>query len=107
MLSFSVISHVVLRWIFSIIAFILSSTTSVVHPERGASLRSKSPELKRAKQFWHWRLLIIFHHKHHTTFSELALRFYLFGSNKVNCDENGRLKSSFQINRKQQINNKT
>ena len=77
MLSFSAISHVVLRRLFSIIDFILSSSTSVGRPERGAPLRSKSPERKRAKQ-------------HHTTFSELALRFYLFGSNKVKCDENDR-----------------
>ena len=55
MLSFSAISRVVLRWLFSIIAFILSPPTSVGRPERGASLRSKSPEQKRANQFWHWR----------------------------------------------------
>ena len=29
---------------------------------------------------------MIFHHKQHTTFYELALRFYLFGSNKVKYD---------------------
>ena len=44
MLSFSAISCVVLRRLFPTIAFILSSSTSVGRPERGASLRSKSPE---------------------------------------------------------------
>ena len=38
-------------------------------------------------------LLMIFHHKDHTTFSELALR-----SNKIKCDENDHLESPFQIN---------
>ena len=42
-----------------------------------------------------------FIYKHHTSFSELALRFYLFGSNKVKCDENGHLESAFQIGAKQ------
>ena len=97
MLSFSVISRVVLGRLFSIIAFILWSSTSVGRPERGASMRSKSPERKQENQFW----LMIFHYKHHTTFSELALRFCLFGSNKVKCDENDRLESPFQINAKQ------
>ena len=52
-------------------------------------------------------LLMIFHDKHHTAFFELTLRFYLFRSNKVKCDENDRLKSPLQINAKQWINNKT
>ena len=52
-LSLSSISRVVLHWLFSIIAFILSSSTSVGRPERGASLRSKSPERKRVNQFRH------------------------------------------------------
>ena len=51
-------------------------------------------------------LLMIFHHEHHITCSELALRFYIFRSNKVKCDENDRLESPFQINAKQWINNK-
>ena len=51
--------------------------------------------------------LMIYHHRHHTNFSELALRFYLFGSNVVKCHENDRLESPFQINEKQLINNKT
>ena len=101
MVSFSAISRVVLRLLFSIIAFILSSSTLVGHSERGSSLRSESPERKRAKQFWHCRLLMIFHHKHHITFSELVLRFYFFVSNKVNFDENDRLEAPFQINAKQ------
>ena len=83
MLSFSVISRVVLRRLFSNIAFILSSSISVGRPERCASL------------------MMIFHHKHHTTFSELELRFYLFGSNKVKCDKSDRLESPFQMNAKQ------
>ena len=36
-----------------------------------------------------------------TTFSEFALRFYLFGSNKVKCDGNDCLESLFQVNAKQ------
>ena len=44
---------------------------------------------------------MICYYKHHTTFSELALGFYLFGSNKVKFYENDRLESSFQINAKQ------
>ena len=44
---------------------------------------------------------MIFHHKYHTTYFELALRFYLFASNKVKCDENDRLESLFRINAKQ------
>ena len=36
MLSFSAISGVVVRRLFSIIAFILTSSTSVGRPERGA-----------------------------------------------------------------------
>ena len=78
MLSFSVISRVVLRRLFFNIAFI-SSSTSVGRPERGASLKSKSPERKRADQFWHWRSV--------NDFSK--------------CDENDRLGSPFQINEKQ------
>ena len=50
MLSFSGISRVVLRRLFSIIAFILSSSTSVGHAAHGASLKSKSPVRKRANQ---------------------------------------------------------
>ena len=45
-------------------------------------------------------LLMIFHHKNHITFSKLALRFCLFRSDKVECDENDRLESPFQINAK-------
>ena len=101
MLSFSTISRVVLRRLFPIIAFILSSPISVGRPERGASLRLKSPERTRATNSGTGVLLMIFHHKHHTTFSELALRFYLFGNNKVKYDENDRLESQFQINAKQ------
>ena len=100
MLSFSAISRVVLRRLFSIIAFILSSSTSVERQKRGESLRSKSPEREGANQFWHWRSINDFSHKHYTTFSELALRFYHFESNKVRCDENDRLQSPFQINAK-------
>ena len=55
MLSFYAIPRVVLRRLFFIIAFILSSSIAVGRPERGASLRSKSPERKREKQFWYWR----------------------------------------------------
>ena len=99
MLSCSAISRVVLRRLFSIIAFILSSSTLVGRPERGASLRSKSLEQEQTNSGT-GVLLMIFHHKHHTTFSELALRFYLSGSNKVKCDENERLESPFQINAK-------
>ena len=101
MLSFSAISYVVLRRLLSIITFIFSSSPSVGRPERGSSFMSKSPERKRANQFWHWRSVNDFHHKHHTTFSEHALRFYLFGSNKVKCDENDRLDSPFQTKAKQ------
>ena len=43
-------------------------------------------------------LLMIFHHKHHTTFSELALRSH---RNKVKCDKNYHLESPFQINANQ------
>ena len=46
-------------------------------------------------------LLKIFHHKRHTTCPEIALSFYLYGSNKLKCDENYRLKFPFQINAKQ------
>ena len=52
MLSFSAISRVVLCRLFSIIAFILSSSASVGRPERGASLRSKSPERKAATELF-------------------------------------------------------
>ena len=83
MLSFSAISRVVLRLLFSIIAFILSSSTSVGRPERGAYLRSKSLEQNEQINSGTAVLLMIFHHKHHTIFSELPLRFYFFGSNKV------------------------
>ena len=38
-------------------------------------------------------LLMIFHYEHHTTFSKIALRFYLFGSNTVKCDENDQCKT--------------
>ena len=55
MLSFSAISRVVICRFFFIVAFILSSSTSVGRPERGASLKSKSPERQRANQFCHWR----------------------------------------------------
>ena len=101
MLRFSAINRVVLRQLFSIIAFILSSSTPVGRPKRDASLRSKSLERKRANQYWHWRSVNDFHHKYDTTFSELALRFHLFGSNKVKCVENDRLECPFQINAKQ------
>ena len=77
MLNFSAISSVVLRRLFFIITFILSLSTS-----DGV-------------------LLMILHHKHHIIFSELALRFYLFESNKVTCDKNGRLEFGFQIDAKQ------
>ena len=34
--------------------FYFMTSASVGHPERGASLRSKFQEHKRANQFWHW-----------------------------------------------------
>ena len=50
MLRFSAISRVALRRLFSITAFVLSMSTSVGRPERGASLRLKTPERKQANQ---------------------------------------------------------
>ena len=101
MLSLSAIFRVVISRLFSIMAFIVSSSTSVGRPERDASLRSKSPNENEKTNSGTGVLLMIFYHKYHTTFSELALRFYLFGSNKVKCDKNDRLESPFQINVKQ------
>ena len=90
MLSFSAISRVVLHRLFSIIAFILLSSISVGRSKKNEQTNSGTGVL-----------LMTFHHKHHTTFSELGLRFYLFGSDKIKCDENDRLESPFQINAKQ------
>ena len=52
--SLSTISRVVLPLLFSIIAFILSSSTSAGRPVRGAFSKSKYPEQKRADQLCHW-----------------------------------------------------
>ena len=60
MSSFSATSRVVLRRLFSITPFILSSLTSVGRPERCASLRSESPERKRANKIWLNQVVYLF-----------------------------------------------
>ena len=102
MLSFSAISLVsyYASYFLSLLLFcrpqLQLGVQSVVHL-RGEILRNENEKTNSGTSV----LLMIFHHKHNTTFSELALRFYLFGSNKVKCDDNDRLESAFQISAKQ------
>ena len=55
-----------------------SSVQRVMHLW-GENLRNENEQTNSGTGF----LLMIFYHKHDTTFSEFVMRFYLFGSNKV------------------------